>query len=356
MDPSSIQGFADDLADVIAHKDMDILHNKAQTHIDFINAWCYSVGLEINTSKTKIILFSSKRNLSLPLLHFGNTPISYSRSTKFLGITIDSKLRFTTHVNNIVSHAITKFNISRRFIGTKWGISHYASKWCYESIVQPTLTYGSLIWYSVTNKKYISQKLHKVDSRALRSITRAFKSCPPHVLYTLTNITPIGSQIFKSSLFTLYRLASSPNFNLDLTHNPNIKHLLSQIESLNLPRPTQIDLIQHKSNFYRYFTVTTNHNLSPDFFNSPEFYYNIPNLTYNIFTDGSKTSYCISAGFIIYSHNHSPVAGKVFLHPYNSVFQAEAVAISQALSLHIIPTLNQHSPRLLINIFSDSSR
>ena len=243
MDPSSIQGFADDLADVIAHKDMDILHNKAQTHIDFINAWCYSVGLEINTLKTKIMLFSSKRNLSLPLLHFGNTPISYSRSTKFLCITIDSKLRFTTHVNNLVSHAITKFNISRRFTGTKWGISHYASKWCYESIVQPTLTYGSLIWYSVTNKKYISQKLHKVDSRALRSIIRAFKLCPPHVLYTLTIITPIGFQIFKSSLFTLYRLASSPNFNLDLTHKPNIKHLMSQIESLNLPRPTQTDLI-----------------------------------------------------------------------------------------------------------------
>jgi hypothetical protein len=66
-DPSSIQAFADDIADILAHKDTDILLSKAQDHIDFIVAWCFSVGLEIKTLKTKIILFSKKRNLSLPL-------------------------------------------------------------------------------------------------------------------------------------------------------------------------------------------------------------------------------------------------------------------------------------------------
>ena len=355
MDPSSIQGYADDLADLIAHKDIDTLHAKAQAHIDFIIAWCFSVGLELNTDKTKAILFSCKRNLSIPPLHIGSVPLTFSSSTKFLGITIDSKLRFTEHIDNIVSKALTKVNISQRFVGHSWGVTPYASKWCFESIIQPSLSYGSLIWFSATNKRYISNKLQKVDSQALKSLTRAFKSCPPHVLYTITNITPISFHLFKSSLLTLYRLTADPTFHYDTTHNPNIKHLLSLIDSLNLPKPKDIDTIQHISHYYKHYTSTPIHNETPDSFNSPDLYSNIPPHTINIFTDGSKTKSTTGAGYIIYQSNQPPIAGKISLNYFNSVFQAEATAITQAISLHVLPLLNKpFTPQHTINIFSDS--
>ena len=77
------------------------------------------------------------------------------------------------------------------------------------------------------------QKLHKVDLRALRSITRALKSCSPHVLCTLTNITPVGFQILNPVYSHFTALLQAPTLILT-SLNPNIKHVMSQIESLKL--------------------------------------------------------------------------------------------------------------------------
>lgn len=100
------------------------------------------------------------------------------------------------------------------------------------------------------------------------------------------------------------------------------------------------------------FSTTISHNLTIDFFNHQDFYSNIPLNTVNIYTDGSKIGSTTSAAYIIY-HNGSPIAGKINMEHNNSVFQAEAIAIYQSLTLHFVSD-SPHLVPQIINIFTDS--
>ena len=355
LQPDSLQGFADDLVATLADTDPFALHSKAQRHIDHIYSWCLSTGLSINTLKTKIIIFTNKRSFSIPPLVIAGTDIPYSKETKFLGVTIDSKLRFSRHVSEITTKSRARTSVAQKFIGATWGITPYRAKWSYDTHVQSSFTYGSIVWQTALNSKQNLTKLMKAEAASLRSMTRSFKSCPAHVLYTITNITPLHLHIFKASLLSLYRLASSPSFSVSAHPTPSTDHLLRQIENLNLPLPGHIDLIQHIPMHHKYFLINIDPNIRTTIVNSHHLYTNIPPSSLNIFTDGSKTKSATSAGYIIYSNCNSPVCGKVFLKPFNSIFQAEAAAIIQALTLHVLPLMDRDLTNTLnINIYTDS--
>ena len=217
--------------------------------------------------------------------------------------------------------------------------------------IRPSITHGSFVWnHSLSTKR--KKKILMVDSRILHNITRAFKSTPTHVLYTLTHICPTDFFILQSSVLSLYRLAASPRFVI----TNSLSYLVDHLQSLHLPNPGNIDLFPATTNIYRAYSVIINHDTPIETFNHTNLYFDIPPRTVNIFTDGSKIHNTTSAGYIIYSsvHNRSPFAGKVLLSGLNSVFQAEAAAIIQALSHHISSQLTPSTTPLSINIFSDS--
>ena len=60
------------------------------------NPYCY---LKLNEDKCKLIILSKQENNST--LSLGNEVITSSRSEKLLGITIDHKLTFNEHVENL---------------------------------------------------------------------------------------------------------------------------------------------------------------------------------------------------------------------------------------------------------------
>ena len=200
LDPDTLIGYADDLTDVISDTDPIQLHARGQLHINAIFNWCTSVGLTINTDKSKAILFTSSRNISLPPLTIGTSNIPYVTSTKIMGITIDAKLNFRDHIDNTLKTSLSKFHIFSRFVGKKWGLSPAKSKWAYETTLRPSAAYGALIWGHSLAVNANKKKALKMEANTLRHVTRAFKSTPPHILYTITNITPLEFYILKSSI------------------------------------------------------------------------------------------------------------------------------------------------------------
>ena len=352
LDEESIQGYADDLTDIISDPFFTNLHARAQQHLDIINTWAKSMGLSINILKTKIILFTNRRNITLPPLLVENHPLPYVTSTKFLGIHIDNKLNFNTHIDHIHKSSLTKFNMVKSFIGKKWGLTPSKANFIFHSMIRPSLAYGSIIWNQSLSTSRRKDKILSIDSKILQNITRAFKSTPTHVLYTLTNTSPSDFYILQCSILSLYRLAAQPTF----TMTPSLDYLAEYLSSLHFPAPGKIDLIPCYSNTYSEFTVTVNHNLPIETFNNLDLYSQTPPSTLNIFTDGSRIKETTSAGYIIYSAAYfdPPIAGKIHMSSLNSVFQAEAMAIHLALSNHVSSNIDPNTIPLKINIFTDS--
>lgn len=119
--------------------------------------------LNLNIKKTKSISFH--RRVSLPL-HFvysiNASPIERVTHIKDLGVLLDEKLTFKSHIEFIIGKAKSVFAWIKRFayeFDDPWVI-----KRLYETFVVPIMEYGSQIWCPTTN----------IDKNRIESIQKQF--------------------------------------------------------------------------------------------------------------------------------------------------------------------------------------
>ena len=101
-----------------------------------------------NASKIDTIIVARSRTLlpRHPALSIGGVVLEESSSLQVLGVTLDSKLTFETHVRNIVSVASQKLGIVRKAFKI-FGDVVVTSR-CFKSFVLPLLEYCSPVWGS----------------------------------------------------------------------------------------------------------------------------------------------------------------------------------------------------------------
>ena len=140
-------------------KDMNSCLVKMREATPPSNETLVSHQLLINPRKTKLIFFGTRRLLSkvsdirVPFLERELTPVS---SVKDLGITLDSYLNFTDHVNTLTSSLLSMLcQISRvRHLFTKPVLSTI-----FNSLIFSKLFYCSTVWAGTS--KQISAKLRR---------------------------------------------------------------------------------------------------------------------------------------------------------------------------------------------------
>ena len=93
---------------------------KVQRAVNEIEVWCRKWRVVLNGSKSNLVIISRKRsqldeNLCILLFDDVVRPIS---KAKFLGVEIDSTLRFKDHIQNLAQKAEKRLNILRIFA---WG-------------------------------------------------------------------------------------------------------------------------------------------------------------------------------------------------------------------------------------------
>ena len=98
-------GYADDLVlmrtGYSVQKSIQIL----QHTLDKLVQWGATCGLQFNAEKTIVVCFS-KSNITPTLkVQLNGTPIEYSNSFKYLGVTIDNKLTWAPHRENVIRTA-----------------------------------------------------------------------------------------------------------------------------------------------------------------------------------------------------------------------------------------------------------
>ena len=108
--PCDNQGFADDLSLIATLEsssngkggfDADTLREITQKSLNSIDEWCKENGLKISALKTHSVMFTWTRKwkFSVPL-KIDNNIIEMKSSTRFLGVTLDSKLTWNEHIIN----------------------------------------------------------------------------------------------------------------------------------------------------------------------------------------------------------------------------------------------------------------
>ena len=116
--------FADDTAIWIqSGKDKQQATRAMQDNINGIAGWAETWKMKLNSDKTQVLIIStSKEDLSWkPALFLNGKQLEVVGEYKFLGVIIDSGLRFTDNMKKVVVKCRRRNNILRCLAGKDWG-------------------------------------------------------------------------------------------------------------------------------------------------------------------------------------------------------------------------------------------
>ena len=111
-------------------------------------AWTKQNNLTLNPDKTTCTLFMPdpaeyKSNLDLKI---HNIALTMATHPNVLGLTIDPKLTYSTHIHNISVHAHTLLQIIKALTATGWGKQNETLMATYKPVMRPPLENASSIW------------------------------------------------------------------------------------------------------------------------------------------------------------------------------------------------------------------
>ena len=91
-------------------------------------------------------------------------------------------------------------------IRKRWGPKPVLSRWLFTGIIRPKLTYASLVWGHTINKKFIQEKLRKLNRLAAITITPIYRSIPTKGLEVMFDLMPLELLIQQTALGAKQRL------------------------------------------------------------------------------------------------------------------------------------------------------
>ena len=144
-------GYIDD-ANILVHSDMteENCQKLAEPHTH-CDAWAKKHASKFAPAKYELVYFSrSPRwfNLRSPLVLPNGTHIKPKDTCRYLGIILDTKLRWKANLKHIQAKAVGRLNAMACLAGSTWGRSLIHMRLLYLATVLPYLLYACSVWYA----------------------------------------------------------------------------------------------------------------------------------------------------------------------------------------------------------------
>ena len=348
---TTLLGYADDFVVISSGNNVNNLIRQTNVSLTNLYSAFSKLGFSLSLNKSRSILFQ-KRNIhqDLPNIYWGTNVIQWSTNIKYLGMILDSNLKWKLHIDFLAKRAIGGINAMRAISRVWWGAHPCTLSMIYKGIVRSHLDYGSIIMGNC-NKKLL-EKLDKIQFQALRIIIGAMKSTPTNALLAETCEWPLRYR--RTWLACKYIFKS-----LSFENSPLTALIYTQFANYNqkqvLPTPSPIieatdlfiyfkDIIQKQNIIpcYRYgYHLQMGQQISyvdsgldkSSLNNHPDFIRMMkdkwPSSTY-IFTDGSLDPVQKKVGIGVYIPNEN-VSLALRAQDYYSICSAEVMAIQIAI-------------------------
>lgn len=342
--------FADDLVIYSVDRIKAVALHKINTALIQLNQYYTDIlNLNINVNKSSFMTFGDFEFDDLNI-KYNNLQITHCQESKFLGVIIDSKLKFSSHINYICKKAHKGIDILRCLAGKFWGADPKILSLLYKSLVRSHFDYSCLAYLNVSPT--LLRKLDVIQNIALRIISGAMRSTPINSMEAETGIPPLCiRRLLLAEKFCVKMLALSDSVVLD-----HLKLSPSVSRSQDIPNITVDVLLSEKLEMLRIMfcvrNLTSNiysNNLWP-VYNIP--FYSLVSTEYTIhltngnnntdfkdflasksnfhaiYTDGSKTDNSVTSAYYDATLNVT----KCFkLDTICSIFTAECYAVYNAL-------------------------
>ena len=173
--------YADDITITSTHTSMSAARKYIQPYLHKVYDWTLHNNLIINPDKTTCTLFTpdpAEYNSNLGL-NINNRELPMALHPKVLGLTLDPKLTYNTHIQNIATHAQKPLQVIKALTGTTWGKQKETLVATYKAVMRPTLEYASSIWSPTASPTSINklQVMQNAELARDAHMTRTYNIC-----------------------------------------------------------------------------------------------------------------------------------------------------------------------------------
>ena len=164
--------FADDTVIYITEESGESLVSRMNEVLKEVTEWLEVNKLKLNVSKTKSMIVGKQKfkyEIEQQGLEFRacGEVIEVVKEIKYLGVIIDDKLKFSSHINYVCKKIAKKIGVLKR---VSWYLSIDSRKLVYNTIVLPHFNYCSTVLYLANQSDM--DRLQKLQNRAMRVILR----------------------------------------------------------------------------------------------------------------------------------------------------------------------------------------
>ncbi|GFQ87741.1 putative RNA-directed DNA polymerase from transposon BS [Trichonephila clavata] len=113
--------FADNLVLWSADRDIRTIQESVNTALDALLAWSNNNEMTVNTSKTVFQVFTLSTKPKAIQLFYGDCQLQRTQEVTYLGIVLDSRLRWNKQASRVQAIGKTRNGLLKRLTGVKWG-------------------------------------------------------------------------------------------------------------------------------------------------------------------------------------------------------------------------------------------
>lgn len=187
--------FADDSTAIIECNNPNNYQNDINNTLNKIINWLNDNNLIINLNKTKVMHFHQRLEKPLVNVAYDNYKIEEVSTAKFLGITVDDKLTWKPHLEEICKR-LSKSTYLLSQLSKKVNTDTLLT--AYHGLVASVLRYGVIFWGQSTNRELV----FRMQKRCLRCMCglKTTDSCIPY--FKQLKILPLPAlYILETALF-----------------------------------------------------------------------------------------------------------------------------------------------------------
>jgi ribonuclease HI len=335
-----LNGFADDALLQVFAQTIPELETKANEALSRLSDWSRDNKLEFNETKTTAVLFTKNQKFSKPKIIFNGYQIELSTNFKYLGLYIDNQLNWKFHLNYVKAKAQQLIIQLISFTKKKYGLNDKALEVIYKGAVVPIIAYACPVWIQCIDYQYIKKPLESIQRLIGLRLCRAYKTVSSNALNIIANLMPLDLVVKQRALEYQFTHSIDSNLREMYFHGLNIDfdNIQKAFPKYSLPHPAfpvKLDFInfgpsQHQLPTDSQIIESLIHSNFNDFSHQRRLDV-YGNIDLKCFTDGSKNHIGVGSGFCILRGDQIIKSSKFKLASYCSVFQAQLLAILQAI-------------------------
>ena len=161
--------------------------------LDNVHNWLRANKLTLNMTKTEFLLIGSRQRLSTltdsPTITIHDSQVSQVTTAKSLGVTIDNKLDWSSHIDKLTKKVASGIGAMKRI---RHLVPPATLHLIYQALIQPHFDYCNIIWGNCGI--ILQDKIQKLHNRAARVLTNSNYDADAGHLFELLGWKNLASQ------------------------------------------------------------------------------------------------------------------------------------------------------------------